>query len=232
MALPAEAAAQLEICVRDHGFVGALVDAIVAHPNGSVSFFEGREYDVLWAAAVRLDVPVYLHPAAPAAADVFEIGGLYAPAASGSYSTAVAASLATAAWGWHEHAGLSFLRLYVGGVFEQFPGLQVVLGHMGEMVPYYLWRADAVLSRGQAVSLREVYKRNVWVAPSGIFSLEPMEMLLKVTDVSRVMYSVDWPFGRNEDGRAWMDALRGSGLVTPAEFGGIAYGNAKRLLRL
>lgn len=69
---------------------------------------------------------------------------------------------------------------------------------MGEMLPYYLWRANLLLSRGRAVSFREVYRRNVYVTSSGIFSLEPIETLLRVTDVSRIIYSLDWPFVKNE----------------------------------
>ena len=72
----------------------------------------------------------------------------------------------------------------------------------------------------------------MYVAPSGILSLEPMETLLKLTDVSRIMYSVDYPFARNDDGKRFMTSLRVSGLVMPAGFEAIASGNARRLLKL
>jgi len=118
------------------------------------------------------------------------------------------------------------------GVFDRFPGLVVVLGHIGEMVPYWMWRASSVLGRGREVALREVWARNVYVTTSGIWSLDPMWSSLAVTDVSRVMYSVDWLLARNEDGKVFMGELRSSRLVTEAQWKGIAAGNAKRLLKL
>jgi predicted TIM-barrel fold metal-dependent hydrolase len=234
MALPSDAAAQFEECVTKYKFVGALVDALVVQPDGGLGFFEGPEYDLLWAVAVKYNVPIYLHPTYPPLDDILSAGQgkLYAPMVPGGYSDQHAVSLGTLAWGWHERTALSFLRLYLGGVFNRFPRLQIVLGHMGEMLPYYLWRADKYLSINQTVRLREVYDNNVYVTTSGIFSLEPMETLLNVTNTSRVIYSVDWPFAKNEDGKAFMQTLRTSGLVSESQFEDIAFGNAKRLLQL
>ncbi|KAL5326339.1 hypothetical protein ACEPPN_004023 [Leptodophora sp. 'Broadleaf-Isolate-01'] len=233
MGLPAQAAAELRRCVAEHGFVGALVDAHVTTPAGLTAFFDGGEYDLLWAAAVELDVPIYLHPTFPPLGEILSSGqGLYAPLEAGGYSGYDAAALGTAAWGWHSQTALSFLRMYLGGVFERFPTLQVVLGHMGELVPYYLWRADRYLSVNRTVQLRDVFRRNLHVTTSGIFSLEPMATLLKVTDTKRVLYSVDWPFAKNEDGKAFMETLRQSGMVSQEEFRDIAYRNSQRLLKL
>lgn len=82
------------------------------------------------------------------------------------------------------------------------------------------------------MALREVWARNVYVTTSGIWSLDPMRSSLAVTDVSRVMYSVDWLLARNEDGKVFMGELRSSRLVTEAQWKGIAARNAKRLLKL
>ncbi|KAL1639120.1 hypothetical protein SLS58_008207 [Diplodia intermedia] len=229
MALPSEAAAELRRCIHCPGFVGALVDAHL--PDGQT--YDGPAYDALWAAAVALDVPVYLHPTTPEPADVFDAGeGLYAPAVAGEYSAYHAASLGTWAWGWHERTGLSFIKLYLGGVFDRFPQLQVVLGHMGEMVPFFLVRTDRILSVNRTRTFREVYDGNVYVTTSGMFSLDPMTTVLRTTDNERIMYSVDWPFEFNENGTDFMTALRASGLVSEEEFENIAIGNAKRLLRI
>ncbi|KAK4172758.1 putative 2,3-dihydroxybenzoic acid decarboxylase [Triangularia setosa] len=228
MAHPAEAASQLRTCVKEYGFVGALIDAYVVQPSGDrYQFYEGRGYDVFWQTAQDLDVPVYLHPSFPSLGEVFTTGELY----SQEDSIVASAGLATAGWGWHSRTGLSFLRLYTGGVFDRFPKLQIVLGHMGEMVPFYLWRSNVVL-RGRPTSLRDVWRNNVWVAISAVWDLDAMRMVLAVTDVKRVMYAVDYPFGSNTEGKAFMEELRKSKLVSEKEFRGIANENAKTLLRL
>ncbi|KAL8376613.1 hypothetical protein RB595_007630 [Gaeumannomyces hyphopodioides] len=255
MALPAEAAAELRRCVKDLGFVGALLDAQVIAPgtdstndtrslrSGHAMFYDSPSYDVFWSAAVELDVPLYLHPTYPPFDDIVAHGsGLYAAATeNGSYSDNTAVRLGTAAWGWHEHTGLSFIKMYAAGVFARFPRLQVVLGHMGEMLPYYLSRVEQFLAFGSnnnstttpgVPTLREVYQRNVYVTLSGIFSLEPMHTLLNVTDTRRILYSVDYPFASSREGKSFMERLRVSGLVDEDEYRDIAYLNAKRLLKL
>ncbi|GME56048.1 2-amino-3-carboxymuconate-6-semialdehyde decarboxylase [Neofusicoccum parvum] len=227
MGLPSEAAAELQRCIQTHGFVGALVDSHL--PDGQS--YDSSAYDELWAMAVTLKAPIYLHPTTPDPSEVFSAGsGLYAPAEEGEYSGHDAASLGTSAWGWHERTGLSFIKLYLGGVFDRFPDLQIVLGHMGEMVPYFLARTDRILSSNRTVTFKEVYNRNVYVTTSGMFSLDPMTTLLRVTDKRRIMYSVDWPLELNENGSAFMASLRSSGLVSENEFENIAFRNAQRLL--
>ena len=208
-------------------FLGARVDAHL--DNGS--YYDSPSYDPLWAEAVRLNVSIYLHPTYPVPEDVFDGGeGLYAPSIEGEYTEVQAAQLGMGGWGWHEKTGFGLLRLYLGGVFDRFPELKVILGHMGELVPYYLWRIDQNLSRNRTLRFTDVYKRNLYVTTSGIFSLDPMATLLRVTDHKRIMYSVDWPFSKNEDGAAFMRALRNSSMVNGEEFSDIAFRNAERLL--
>lgn len=260
MADPAAAAQELERAVRELGFVGALVDNRL--DNGT--FYDGAAYAVFWAKAQELGVPVYLHPTVPpgdgdsggvqAAASVFAINrGRYAPSSSGdsetppdddySYPLDAAVALATNAWGWHVDVGLHFLRLYAAGVFAAFPGLKIVLGHMGEAVPFMLERADGILPapdgecRGQAAAaspatLLEVYARNVWITTSGFFSLNTMATVLRNTAVDRIMYSVDYPYSSNTRGKQFMEELRDSGLVSESEWLAIARGNAEKLLGL
>ncbi|KAK0702573.1 hypothetical protein B0T21DRAFT_387998 [Apiosordaria backusii] len=203
MALPTEAANQLRTCVNEYGFVVPLIDAYVVQPSGDkYRFYEGREYDVFWQTVQELDVPVYLHPSFPSLDKVFTPGELY----SQEGSAAASAGLATAGWDWRSRTGLSFLRLCTGGVFDRFPKLQIVLGHMGEMVP--------------------------WVAISAVWDLDAMRMVLAVTDVKRFMYAVDYPLGSNVEGKTFMEGLRKSKLVSEKEFRGIAYENSKTSLRL
>ncbi|KAK5659088.1 hypothetical protein OQA88_1178 [Cercophora sp. LCS_1] len=232
MAFPHLAAAELERCVKELGFVGALIESHL--PNGTT--FDGAAYRPFWAKVAELDVPVYLHPVLPDSNLYLDIGKApYAPAVPVDFSLTTAVTLATVAWGWHQDAGLQFLRMYVAGVFEEFPTLKIVLGHMGEVVPFMLDRANVFLKspRGKAgLSLVETYKRNVWITTAGFFSLNPMATVLRATARDRIMYSVDYPFGNSVLGKRFMEELRGSGMVSETEWEGIAYRNAERLLRL
>lgn len=144
---PEAATAELRRCVTELGFLGALIDAHA--PNGV--YYDGEAYRAFWAAAQELDVPIYLHPTWPA--EKVKASGMY----SGAYSTDVEAALGAFAWGWHADTGLSVLRLYGGGVFDEFPGLKVVIGHMGEGMPFLMERMQAVTQRwGMKRSLAEV----------------------------------------------------------------------------
>lgn len=241
MAFPDEAAQELERAVRELGFVGALVDNRL--DNGT--FYDGAAYGVFWSKAQDLGVPIYIHPTVPPdGASVFAINqGRFAPSGADpadpetySYALTTASALATGAWGWHSDVGLHFLRLYAAGVFDAFPRLKIVLGHMGEDVPFMLERADGILSPpnvelGRA-GLLEVYARNVWITTSGFFSLNTMATVLRNTAIDRIMYSVDYPYSSNARGRQFMEGLRNSTLVSESEWFAIARGNAEKLLKL
>lgn len=123
MALPQEAAQELERCVSKLGFLGALVDNHLLNQT----FYDDREYDVLWNMLEKLDVPVYLHPTYPPTPLVNSTGGLYA-ADHGSFSSGVSSVLGTAGWGWRSDNGISFIRLWLSGVFDRHPNLKAVLG--------------------------------------------------------------------------------------------------------
>lgn len=219
----AAATAELRRCVTELGFLGALIDAHV--PDGR--FYDGDEYRGFWAAAQELDVPIYIHPTWPA--DPVVDSGMYA----GAYSESVEMALGAFAWGWHADAGLSVLRLYGAGVFDEFPRLKVVIGHMGEMLPYLFERIEAVTGRwGKERSLGEVWRENIWVTTSGVFSLNTIRCLLGVTAVDHVLCSVDYPFSENGQGRDFMEKLEGSGMVTREELEKIAWKNAAALLKV
>ena len=150
MAQPAAATEELERAVKQQGFVGALIDNHLA--NGT--FYDGVTYTAFWAKAEDLNIPIYLHPTVPDSDSVFAVNvGQYVPSGipgdegSYSYPLGVGVTLATGAWGWHVDVGAHFLRLYAAGVLDAFPRLKLVLGHMGEGVPFFLERADAILSQ-------------------------------------------------------------------------------------
>jgi uncharacterized protein len=130
---PKASAAELSRAVEELGFVGTMI-----HGQTRGVFLDAPSADPVLGSAERLGVPVYLHPAEPP------------PAVRAAYFSglepAVASTLATAGWGWHAECGLHVLRMVVDGVFERFPGLQVIVGHMGENLPFSLARADERLT--------------------------------------------------------------------------------------
>ncbi|GKT49804.1 decarboxylase orsB [Colletotrichum spaethianum] len=222
---PAAAAEELRRSVRQLGFVGALI----GNHLEDGSFFDTPQFDPLWTAAEELDVPIYLHPAFPSQ-DESKVNF------EGPYGPGVAAVLGAWGWGWHSRTGLHFLRLFAAGVFNRFPKLKIILGHMGEMLPFMLDRTVKASATWPASEpkrgLREVWDENVWITTSGMFSLAPMACLLQETKVERIIFSVDYPLCDNGLGREFMERLRGSGLISEAEWEGIAWKNVKELLRL
>ncbi|RVX75935.1 hypothetical protein B0A52_00292 [Exophiala mesophila] len=222
MAHPIEAAKELERTVTELGFLGALIDNTT-----SGRFYDDASFWPVFSMAQDLDVPIYLHPSYNAnTRDV-----LY----KGNYPTSVARSLATNAWGWHTECGTHFLRLYAAGVFDQFPQLRLVLGHMGEMLPFQLDRiihfASAQWPNLQR-PLRQVWDENVWITTSGMFSLSPAACLLRQCKLDRIIYSVDYPFASNEAGLKLMKDLETSGLVDKEQLEAIGYKNAEALLKI
>lgn len=125
MAYPDQAAMELERCVSQLGLVGALVDSHLLNET----YYDDATFDPIWAMAVQLDVPIYLHPTYPRIEDVNSTLGRFKPE-DNDWSGPTASVLGTSGYGWHVDAGLGFLRLWLGGAFDRFPGLKIVLGHM------------------------------------------------------------------------------------------------------
>ena len=216
---PAAAADELERAVRDLGLVGALVHSTLG-TNGA--FLDDSRFEPLLGRLEQLDVPLYLHPAPPPAA--------LRETLFGGLPDALAGRLATSAWGWHAEAGLHALRMVTAGVFDRHPGLRMIIGHGGEMIPFMLDRIDRTLHglTGLALPPSGYFLRNIWVTTSGMFSLPPVLCAVQVLGVDRVLFSVDYPFGPNQAGRKLLDMLP----LSPADRAKIAGGNAQRVLRL
>jgi len=215
---PRAAADELERATGELGFVGALVNSTLG-PNGA--FLDDARFDPLLDRFERLDAPLYLHPAPPSPA--------LREALYSGLPPAVAARLATAAWGWHAEVGLHVLRMVAAGVFDRHPGLRLIIGHCGEMLPFMLARIDAVLRLdGLALAPSGYFSRNVWVTTSGLFSIPPVMCTVQVVGIDRVLFSVDYPFGSNAAGRALLDTLP----LSPDDKAKIAGGNAERVLGL
>lgn len=214
---PEAAVEELRRAVTGLGFRGAMV-----HGTTGGRFLDDRSFWPIFEEAERLRVPVYLHPARPPAA-VREVyyGGL---------APEVAYVLGTSAWGWHVETGLHALRLVLAGVFDRCPELQVIIGHMGEALPFLLARADSVLGRFAALErpVREYFVRNVHYTTSALFTRPPFDCLLEVAGPGRVLFAVDYPFSDSQQARDFLHALP----LAPGDRERIAHGNAEALLRL
>jgi len=142
----------------------------------------------------------------------------------------VSEMMAIAGWGWHIETALHVLRMILGGVFDAHPGLQIVIGHMGETLPFMIQRVDAMpqsmtkLKKPVSAYLRE----NVHYTFSGFNFLPTFIDLLLEVGVERIMFSTDHPYRSMAEGRAFLDQLP----VSPADREKIAHLNADRLFRL
>jgi uncharacterized protein len=215
---PEAGAAELERCVRDLGFKGAFVGGL-----SQGRFLDDQFFWPLLERAEALGVPIYLHPAPPPA----QIAECY----YGGLAPQVSGVLATSGWGWHIETGLHALRFILAGVFDRFPRLQVVIGHMGEAIPFMLWRTESTLSQavtGLQRSVSEYVRENLWITTSGFFTFPPLLNLLLTVGVDRVIFSVDYPFASNQAGRAFLDSLE----LSQPDLDKIAHGNVERLLNV
>lgn len=221
MGQPAEAAKELERCVKSLDFKGALVDN---HSDGT--YYDGNDWWQFWRKAEQLDVPVYLHPTWPASSTQ--------PQYIGNFTEGASRSLGASGFGWHQDTGLHVLRLFAAGVFDEFPKLKIIIGHFGEMLPFMLERIFVLSKRwGDRKRLfKQVWDENIFITTSGVWSVNPMACILRNTKIENILYSVDYPFAKNEDGLAWMEEFEKSGLVNQEQLEAIAYKNAERLLKI
>lgn len=218
------------------GFLGVFLDDHTA---------DGERYDdpafwPIFQTAEELDVPVYLHPTfAPSPqSEKAQLGS--SSKHSGNYPPVVAGMLSSAALSWHSETALHILRLFSSGLFERFPKLKIVLGHDGEGLPFFYDRIVKAVSwfpigpdgTKQSRSFESIWKENLWFTTSGMFGLSPIACMLQVIHPSKIMYSIDYPFSTTQTGQEFMEKLKSSGLVNEEEWEGIAWKNAKKLLKL
>ena len=213
-ATPDRAAKELERMVRDHGFKGAMING---HNRGR--YLDNKVFWPIFESAEALKIPIYLHPTKPPK-----------PVIDASYSgfaPMVTDMLAGAGWGWHIETAIHVIRVVLAGVFDRYPKLQLVIGHMGEALPFMLQRLDVMplamtqLDRPISAYLRE----NVHYTFSG-FNFTPtfLDLVLQV-GVDRIMFSTDHPYASMADARAFLDKLP----VSSADQARVAHGNAERL---
>lgn len=217
-ATPDKAAAELERRVGKQKFAGTNING---HIRGR--YLDDRFFWPIFECAEALKAPIYLHPTVPPKAVV--------DASYRGFAPQVTALLATAGWGWHIETATHLLRMILGGVFDQYPKLQIIVGHMGEGIPFMLPRLDKNLpveATKLKRSLAEYLRENVHYTFGGFNFPATFENLLQEVGVERIMFSVDHPFGSMAQARTFLQDLP----LSEENRERIAHGNAEKLLRL
>jgi 2,3-dihydroxybenzoate decarboxylase len=209
----AAAADELERCMRELKFSGAMING---HTNGQ--YLDDPALNPFWERAEELQALIYLHPADPVAPFAVLEGHR---------------GLRRATWEWTFETGSHALRLIFGGVFDRFPRARLGLGHLGETLPFLLWRFDSRAGPNfYAVPLKKppshYIKENVVVTTSGMCSAEPLACVISALGHEHVMFAADYPFESAAEAAEFMDHVP---LAEPVRTA-IASRNAKHLLRL
>jgi predicted TIM-barrel fold metal-dependent hydrolase len=214
---PAASADELERCVDKLGFKGAMVHGI----TGAGGFLDDKKYWPIYERAQALDVPIYLHPAPVHDAVLKAYYGDYV----GDFP-----NLATSAWGWTVETATMAIRMVLSGVFDAYPDLKIILGHMGESIPFSLVRIDESLSRAgnKALEFRKTFVDHFWITTSGNFSTPALLCSLMEMGADRILFSIDYPFVLNPPGPKWFETVP----LGDEDKAKVLGGNAKKLLKL
>lgn len=209
---PTVAADELERTIKDLGFLGSMVNG---HTNGI--YLDAPQYDVFWERMEALDVPLYLHPT-----DSF----------IKPYVLENCDELIKCTWEWNFETASHFLRLVYAGVFDRFPKLKIILGHMGEMLPFELWRLDSrthLLAKTRPLKmLPSMYlKQNLYVTTSGQCDDAPLICSLLSLGEDHVLFSVDYPYEDSVTATKWIDSAN----IPESTKQKVCYLNAKKLMR-
>jgi 2,3-dihydroxybenzoate decarboxylase len=210
---------ELERCVKELGFKGAMI-----HGLTDGKFPDMPEFWPIFARAEALDVPIYIHPGPPHPAVVEAYYKEYVEKFR---------SILSAGWGFTVETATSGLRLVLSGVLDKHPDVKIILGHMGEGLPFLLWRINHSFSKlfrpeGENVAFRDLFCKHFYITTSGNFSNPALLCSVMELGVDRILFSVDWPYVQNAPGTAWMEGIP----LSDEDREKILNGNAKRLLKM
>ncbi len=216
---PEGSADELERCVDKLGFKGAMV-----HGLTDGLFIDDRRFWPIFERAEALDVPIYVHPGRPHPAVI--------EAYYKDYVEKFPAIL-SAGWGFTVETATSGVRLVLSGVFDAYPKLKIILGHLGESLPFSLWRinhsfASSKRHGSEPVAFRDIFCAHFYITTSGNFSNPALLCSVMEMGVDRILFSVDWPYVENSPGTEWMDGIP----LGAEDREKILNGNAKKLLRM
>jgi len=215
MPVPEAAADELERCVKDQGFVGAMI-----HGHTMGSFLDDKKFWPIFERAEKLDVPIFLHPALPHPGVMKALEGFEDV-------------IARPGWGFAVDTSIHFLRILFAGVFDAYPKLQFIMGHLGEGLPFAMHRLNdhthlVAKRRGLAKTPLEYIRDNLHVTTSGNWYEPAFVCTLLAMGADRILWAIDWPYEANSTGMAFWNKIS----LSDADREKIAHGNAERLLRL
>jgi 2,3-dihydroxybenzoate decarboxylase len=206
---------ELQRCVKELGFLGAMING-----NTNGDYLDAEKYLPFWERVVDLDVPIYIHPADP----------FVQPYVMEGYPV-----IQGAAWGWSVDNSCHFLRLLFSGLFDRLPELTIILGHMGETLPYFAWRLD---SRYEATTSSDTprlkklpsdyFRSNLIITTTGVCQDSSLQCAIAEMGEDRVLFSVDYPYEKTKETANWIETTP----LTDAQREKICYSNAERVLRL
>ena len=219
---PDAATRELQRCVKELGFRGALVNGFsqIGDPNSMV-YLDDKRYAGFWAECEKLDVPFYLHPRNPL------------PSASQIYEGHP--WLMGPTWAFGQETAVHALRLMASGLFDRHPKLRIILGHLGEGLPYSIWRCDNRNAWTKAPprypakrKLAEYLQENFYLTTSGNFRTQTLIDAMLEVGSDRIMFSTDWPFENVDHAAIWFDACP----ISEDDRKKIGRTNAERLFKL
>jgi 2,3-dihydroxybenzoate decarboxylase len=192
-----------------------------ADPRASAGVFhDDKRFWPIYERAQALDVPLYIHPALPSPMVIEAYYKDYVQKHPG---------ILRAAWGFTVETATQGIRLVLSGVFDAYPGLKIILGHMGEGLPFYLWRISHGLRASMSEkSFRDVFCEHFWITTSGFFSGPALLCCVMEMGIDRILFSVDYPFADNPPATKWLETLP----LCAEDREKLLSGNAKRLLKL
>ncbi len=214
-AAPDAAADELERCVKDLKFCGTMIHG---HTRGE--FLDDKKFWPVFARAEKLDVPIYLHPTLPA------------PAAIKAYFEGYE-EIARAGWGFGVDTSIHFLRILFAGVFDAYPRLKIILGHLGEGLPFAMHRlndhtARAARHRGLKKTPLDYIRDNLYVTTSGNWYEPAFVCTLLAMGADNILFAIDWPYEANRTGMEFFNRLS----LNDIDREKIAHANAERILKL
>lgn len=221
MTAPSAAADELERTVKAYGFRGAMIKGVT---NGE--FLDAPKFAPIFERAEKLGVPIYIHPGVPpkSVMDAYysNIGNITGPFDA----------LACWGWGWHSETAIHVLRLLVAGIFDTYPQLKIIIGHMGEMLPMMWDRSNRSFQPGAGGlnqrTLKDTFRQQLYITTSGLFTQPPLQVALDTIGIDNIMLSVDYPFSNNQMGIDFLNEIN----LPPEQVAKIAHGNADKLLGL
>ena len=214
---PVSAADELERAVKQLGFKGAMIHGL----TGGELFIDDQRFWPIFERAEALDVPIYLHPGIPHEKVIEAYLGDYIEKYPGFLN---------AGWGFTLETATAGIRMVLSGVFKKYPNLKIILGHLGETLPFLMWRIDLALNRpgNDGVEFRKIFSNNFYITTSGFFSDPALMLCIQEMSADHILFAIDYPFVPNEPGPEWMERI----MLNSVDKAKILHGNSEKLLKL